>query len=73
MSQKTNLQKVAEGLGAEIGRASDNSAAWVSLENSKYSICIGFDPQGNDLIDITVCEKIYQVVDEKTIAKFKPR
>jgi hypothetical protein len=72
MPKKTNIQKVAEALGVDAERASDSSAAWVSLENDKYIICIAFEPDGNDLIDITVSEKVYQVVDEKMIAKFKP-
>jgi hypothetical protein len=73
MPKKSNIQKVAEGLGLEVERCSDGSASWVSLEDHNHAICIEFCGKGNQFTSIVISEKIYQVVDEKRIAKVGPR
>lgn len=47
----------------------DGSASWVEFETETHSINICFDGKGNKFTDIIVAEKIYQVVDEKVIAR----
>lgn len=69
MARLKNVEKVAQGLGREVGRFSDNSASWVHIEDKDWSICITFDGKGEKLSHIVVARKIYQVVEEKTIAK----
>ena len=64
-----NVEKVAAAIGATVGRFSDDSASWAVLEDAKFTICITFDGKGEKFQHIVVAEKIYQVVDEKTLAK----
>ena len=73
MPKKSNIQKVAEGLGLEVDRCSDGSGTWVLLEDDQHSICIEFCGKGQEFTGIEVSKKIYQVVDEKRIAKVGPR
>ncbi len=67
----TNVQKVAEALGVDAGRASDKSASWVVVENDEHSICISFTGDGEEFDSISVCEKVYQVVEEKVVVKVR--
>jgi hypothetical protein len=73
MGNKSNIEKVAEGLGLEVERCSDGSGTWVLLEDDHHCICIEFCGKGQEFTGIVVCKKIYQVVDEKRIAKVGPR
>ncbi len=71
MARLKNIEKVAQGLGGLINRFSDDSASWVLIEDKDFSICICFDGKGDKFTHITVAQKVYQVVDEKVIAKIK--
>ena len=71
MARLKNIEKVAQGIGGVINRFSDDSASWVFIEDKDFSICICFDGKGDKFTHVTVAQKIYQVVDEKVIAKIK--
>ena len=71
MARLKNIEKVAQGLGGVINRFSDDSAFWLLIEDKYFSICICFDGKGDKFTHVTVAQKIYQVVDEKVIAKIK--
>jgi len=69
MARLKNIEKVAQGIGGVINRFSDDSASWVLIEDKDFSICITFDGKGDKFRHITIAQKIYQVVDEKVIAR----
>ena len=69
MARLKNIEKVAQGIGGAINRFSDDSASWVFIEDKDFSICITFDGKGDKFRHITIAQKIYQVVDEKVIAR----
>ena len=71
MARLKNIEKVAQAIGGTIDSFSDNSASWVLIEDKDFSICICFDGKGDKFTHISVGQKIYQVVDEKLIAKVK--
>jgi hypothetical protein len=66
-----NVVKVAKAIGGTVDKFSDNSLSWVNLENDKFRINICFDGIGEKFDHIIIAEKIYTVVDEKTIATIK--
>lgn len=68
MARQRNIEKLALAIGGKVESFPDGSASWVSIENENYSICFSFDGKGNNYEGVRVCQKIYQVVDEKTIA-----
>lgn len=63
------IEKVAQILGGSIDRFSDGSQSWVLIEDKHWSISICFNDKGDKFEHITVGQKIYQVVDEKVIAR----
>lgn len=69
MARLKNIEKVAQALGGTIDRFHDGSQSWFLVEDKEWSICICFNDKGDKLEHITVAKKIYQVVDEKVIAK----
>ena len=69
MARLKNIEKVAQGIGGDINRISDDSASSVFIEDQDFSICITFDWKGDKFRHITIAQKIYQVVDEKVIAR----
>lgn len=71
MPRLKNIQKVAAALGLEWDKHSDDSASWILLEDKNFSINICFDGKGEKFESIQVAKKIYQVVDEKIIAKIE--
>ena len=66
-----NIEKVAKALGGTIDGFTDGSCSWVLIEDSKHSINICFDGKGDVFTHISVAEKIFQVVDERLIARVK--
>ncbi len=65
----TNVEKTALAMGCEWDKFSDNSASWVNFETKTHAVNIMFDGKGDKFTDIIISEKIYQVVDEKVIAR----
>ena len=63
------IEKVAQILGGSVGRFSDGSQSWVLIEDKNWSINICFNGKGDKFEHITFAQKIYQVVDEKVIAR----
>lgn len=63
------IEKVAQILGGSIDSFSDGSQSWVLIEDKNWSINICFNDKGDKFEHITVGRKIYQVVDEKVIAR----
>lgn len=63
------IEKVAQILCGSIDRFSDGSQSWVLIEDKNWSINICFNDKGDKFEHITVGQKIYQVVDEKVIAR----
>ena len=68
-----NIEKVANILGGTIDSFSDNSASWVLLKNQNHTICICFDGKGDKFTHITVGENVWQIVDEKVIARIESK
>jgi hypothetical protein len=69
MPRLRNIEKVANALGCEFETFSDKSASWVNFEDKNFTVNINFDGKGEKFTGITIAQKIYQVVDEKVIAK----
>jgi len=65
----TNVEKVALAMDCKWNQFSDGSASWVEFETKTHAINICFDGKGDKFTDIVISEKIYQVVDEKVIAR----
>lgn len=63
------IEKVAQILGGSIDSFSDGSQSWVLIEDKNWSINICFNDKGDRFEHITFAQKIYQVVDEKVIAR----
>lgn len=63
------IEKVAQILGGSVDKFSDGSQSWVLIEDKDWSINICFDDKGDKFEHITIAKKIYQVVDEKVIAR----
>ena len=71
MKRPTNIEKVAKILNKQVDNFSDKSGQWICFENKDFVITISFDGKGQEFRDITVAQKIYQVVDEKVITTLK--
>lgn len=65
----TNVEKTALAMDCTFNRFSDGSASWVEFETKTHTVNIMFDGKGDKFTDIIIAEKIYQVVDEKVIAR----
>lgn len=68
MARQKNVEKLASAIGGKVGSFPDGSGSWVEIEDENFSICFSFDGKGNVYEGVRVCKKIYQVVDEETIA-----
>ena len=71
MARLKNVEKLAQIIGGNADQFSDGSGTWVSLEDENFEICFSFDGKGNKFEGVRVSKKIYQVVDQKTIALIK--
>jgi hypothetical protein len=70
MSKKLkNIEVVAQILGCSWDKFSDESSSWIVFEDKDHVINISFDGDGKKFTGISIARKIYQVVDEKIIAK----
>ena len=70
MARKKNIHKLHEAIGGEMDSFADKSSSWVRIENDKFSLDFIFDGKGEELKDIKLSEKIWQVTDEKVIVEF---
>lgn len=68
MARLKNVEKLAQLIGGRAEQFSDNSGTWVSLEDENFEICFSFDGKGNKFEGVRVSQKIYEVVEYKTIA-----
>ena len=68
MARLKNVERLAQLIGGRADQFSDGSGTWVSLEDDNFEICFPFDGKGNKFEGVRVSQKIYQVVDHKTIA-----
>ena len=71
MAAKKAIEKLHEAIGGNRGSFSDGSGSWVAIEDEHFEICFSFDGSGKKYNGVRVCKKIYQVVDQETIAQIK--
>jgi hypothetical protein len=71
MAIKKAIDKLHEVIGGNKGSFSDNSGSWVHIENDNFSISFSFDGTGKKFERILITQKVWQVVDEKTVTEFK--